>query len=71
LISGNGNVIEVYPGGSNHFRKRAARQKADSAGRLRFGDLNGDGLTDLMIYDPLRPDSPIRIGTNQGILPSE
>ncbi|MGE4606532.1 MAG: VCBS repeat-containing protein [Myxococcota bacterium] len=71
LISGNGNVIEVYPGGSNHFRKRVARQKADSAGRLRFGDLNGDGLTDLMIYDPLRPDSPIRIGTNQGILPSE
>ncbi len=23
---------------------------------------------DLLIYDPLRPDSPIRIGINQGIL---
>jgi hypothetical protein len=69
LMARNGNLIEVYPGGSNHFRKRAARQKVDSTGLLRFGDLNGDGLTDLLIYDPLRPNSPIRIGTNLGVLP--
>jgi len=70
LLGGNGKVIEVYPGGKYQFHKRVARQKADSAGRLRFGDLDGDDRTDLLIYDPLRPGSPVRIGVNVGILPS-
>lgn len=65
LMSGKGDVVEVYLGGDGRFEKRAASQKADTTGRLRFGDLNGDKLTDLLIYDPLRPDSPIRIGRNR------
>jgi len=69
LTSGKGDVIEVYIGGKDHYRKRSARQSTDSRGRLRFGDLDGNGLTDLLIYDPLRPNSPIRIGVNRGILP--
>jgi hypothetical protein len=69
LTSGKGNEIEVYLGGTDHYRKRVVRQKADSSGRLRFGDLDGNGLTDLLMYDPLRPDSPIRIGINRGTLP--
>jgi len=69
LTSGEGDVIEVYLGGENRYAKRAARQKIDSGGRLRFGDLDDNGLTDLLIYDPLRPDTPIRIGRNRGTLP--
>ena len=69
LTSGKGNAIEVYLGGTDDYRRRVVRQKADSGGRLRFGDFDGNGLTDLLIYDPLRPDSPIRIGINRGTLP--
>jgi len=69
LTSGKGDKIEIYLGGTDHYRKRAVQQRTDSGGRLRFGDLDGNGLTDLLIYDPLRPDSPIRIGVNRGVLP--
>ena len=69
LTSGKGDEIEVYLGGLDHYRSRSVRQKTDSGGRLRFGDLDGNGLTDLLIYDPLRPDSPIRIGVNRDVLP--
>ena len=39
------------------------------SGRIRFGDLEADGLTDLVIYDPRRPGRPIRIAHNRGVLP--
>jgi hypothetical protein len=68
LMSGDGDVIEVYLGGDNQYKDRDARQSGDTTGRLRFGDLNGDGLSDLLIYDPLRPGSPIRILRNLGTL---
>ena len=69
LLSGDGQHIEVYLGGEHHFGKRHARQKMASGGRVRFGDLNADGLDDFVLYSPRRPGAPIQVGTNTGLLP--
>jgi hypothetical protein len=46
LGSGDGKVLEVYLGGGDApYRERVAHQKLDTSGALRFGDLDGDGLT--------------------------
>ena len=42
--------------------------KMDTNGLINFGDFDGDGLTDLLVYDPLRADAPIRIAVNRGLL---
>jgi len=70
LGSGDGEAVEVYLGGGDApYRDLAARQELDTGGALVFGDLDGDGLTDFLLYDRTRPDTPIRIGRNRGILP--
>ena len=70
LGSGDGKALEVYLGGGDApYRKRVVRQELDTGGALRFGDLDGDGLTDFLLYDRTRPDTPIRIGRNRGVLP--
>lgn len=70
LGAGNGGAIEVWLGGPQHrFATRQARQELDTGGRLRVGDLEGDGLPDFVIHDPRRPDAPIRVGRNLGALP--
>ena len=70
IDSGGGEAIEIYLGGpGDSLRKRVASQPFDSAGSLRVGDLNGDGLPDLLVYDRTRPGAPIRIGVNRGVLP--
>jgi hypothetical protein len=70
LESGDGEALQVYLGGSRaSLRTRAARQPFDSAGALRIGDLDGDGLPDLLVFDRTRPGSPIRIAVNRGQLP--
>jgi hypothetical protein len=70
LESGDGEELELYLGGSpNSLRTCAARQAFDSTGSLRIGDLDGDGLPDLLVFDRVRPGAPIRIGVNQGRLP--
>jgi hypothetical protein len=70
LASGNGEALEIYLGGSpGALRRRAARQSFDTNGALRIGDLDGDELPDLLVFDRTRPDSPIRIGVNRGTLP--
>lgn len=70
LLSGNGEAIEVHLGAEKKpFAKRAARQAFDTNGRLRAGDLDGDGLPDFVLFDPRRPDVPIRVGRNRGALP--
>jgi hypothetical protein len=70
LRSGNGSQLEVHLGSpTKGFGEQHASQKVDTAGRIRFGDLEADGLTDLVIYDPRRPGRPIRIAHNRGVLP--
>ena len=40
-----------------------------SGGRVRFGDLNRDGLDDFVLYSPRRPGAPMQLGRNVGLLP--
>jgi hypothetical protein len=70
VASNAGESIDVSLGGpGRELGKRVARQPADSRGRVRFGDIDGDGLPDLLIYDPTRPDAPVWLARNAGRLP--
>jgi hypothetical protein len=70
LGSGGGRALEVMLGdGDSPWGRVAARQELDTTGSLRFGDLDRDGLSDLLIYDRTRPGTPIRIARNRGVLP--
>jgi hypothetical protein len=67
LDSGDGVRLEVRLGDAvGGFRTVHAIQKFDTGGRIRFGELGSDGLSDFVLYDPRRPGSPIRIGRNLG-----
>jgi hypothetical protein len=71
VSSGGGNAIEVSLGdGRTPFAKRRHRQKVPTAGVIHFGDLDGDGLSDFVIFDPQDFDVPVRVGRNRGELPS-
>jgi len=70
LGAGNGSALELWLGGPEHrFGTRQIRQELDTGGRLRVGDLVGDGLPDFVLHDPRRPDAPMRVGRNLGALP--
>jgi len=70
LDSGEGESAEVFLGGGDapHAR-RTARQKMDTRGSIRIGDLNDDGLDDFLLFDRTRPDAKLRIAVNTGSLP--
>jgi hypothetical protein len=70
ISAGHGSAVEIWLGGPRHrFRTRQAQQELDTGGRLRVGDLDGDGLPDFVLHDPRRPDAPMRVGRNLGALP--
>lgn len=70
LLSGDGEAVEIYLGDARRpFERRAVRQRLDTGGRVRVGDLEGDGLPDAVLFDPRRPDVPIRVLHNRGRLP--
>jgi hypothetical protein len=70
VASGGGESIEVFLGGPEHkLDKRVARDEVDSRGLASFGDLDSDGLPDLVIYDPSRADAPVIVARNAGVLP--
>ncbi|MDJ0852648.1 MAG: VCBS repeat-containing protein [Myxococcota bacterium] len=70
ITSGDGEAIEIaLGGGDDPYSRRVARQELDTTGYLRFGDLDSDGLPDFVLYDRSRPDSPLRVGRNRGVLP--
>ena len=70
VSSGDGEELQVHLGSrEGGFGTLHSRQPLDTVGRIRFGELQGDGLADFVIYDPRRPGSPIRIGWNLGHFP--
>ncbi len=70
LSSADGEALEVYLGGPEaRLRERNARQSLDTGGRVHFGDFDADGLADLVIYDSRRPEVPVRLLLNRGVLP--
>jgi hypothetical protein len=70
LSSARGDAVEVWLGGpTRRFATPSSRQELATSGRLRSGDLDGDGLPDFVIYDPRKPDAPVRVGINRGRLP--
>jgi hypothetical protein len=70
LASGGGDEIEVFLGGrERRYAHRDGRQKLDTRGQVRFGDVDGDRLPDAVIFDPYRKDLPVRLLRNRGALP--
>jgi hypothetical protein len=70
LTPGKGDRLDVWLGGPQGMSSSVAgRQMMQSSGRLRGGDWNGDGLADLLLYDPRKPDAPVLIARNRGLLP--
>lgn len=68
--SGDGDALEVYLGSHDEpFDKRSGRLEISTAGMIHWGDLDGDGLRDFVIYDPHNFDVPVRVGRNTGRLP--
>ncbi len=72
LTSGGGHALQVSLGGpSFRFAERNAEQACDTGGLVRFGDLDGDARTDLVLFDPARNDVPVRVARNRGLLRGE
>jgi hypothetical protein len=70
LTPGKGDRLDVWLGGADGVASTVAgRQSLPSSGRLRGGDWNGDGLADLLLYDPRKLDAPVQIARNRGLLP--
>ena len=70
LTAGKGDRIDVWLGGASGMAATvSARQKLASSGRVRGVDWNGDGLADLLLYDPRAPNAPVQIARNKGLLP--
>jgi hypothetical protein len=69
LTSGGGTKIEVtLGGGDRRYDERAASQEVDTQGLLRSGDLDGDPLPDLLLFDPMTSDATVRLLHNRGML---
>ena len=70
ITSGNGKRLDVFVGDPvQGFPSRSARQTIGTEGQIRPGDLNGDGLTDLVLFNSRRDNQPVRLLTNRGGLP--
>ena len=54
------------PGGdAAPFSGPVLHQALPSGGRIRYGDLDADGRTDALLYDPRQPDAPLRVLLNR------
>ena len=66
----DGSRLEIYVGDREEgFEDRSARQKVATEGQIRPGDLNGDGLTDLVLFNTRRDNQPMRLLVNTASLP--
>jgi hypothetical protein len=70
ISSTDGSKLEVFVGSREKgYPKRSARQKIATEGQIRPGDLNGDGLTDLVLFNTRRDNQPVKLLRNRGELP--
>ncbi|MEE3326904.1 MAG: VCBS repeat-containing protein [Myxococcota bacterium] len=70
LTSGGGEEFVFYPGGPDGPNgKRGVSQDMFTDGMIRFGDWNGDGLVDFLVFDPQRYDGSVHLSKNLGRLP--
>ncbi len=70
LLSGGGSSVDVHLGGPDfRYDKRNSRMKVSTQGVLRSGDLDGNGLPDLLIFDPFTAAAPVQLLYNLGTLP--
>jgi hypothetical protein len=70
VTSGNGTRLDLFVGDPlQGFPSRSARQTLPTEGQIHPGDLNGDGLTDLVLFNSRRDNQPLRLLTNRGELP--
>ncbi len=70
ISSTDGSRLEVFVGNPEKgYPKRSARQKIATEGQIRPADINGDGLTDLVLFNTRRDNQPVKILTNAGTLP--
>ncbi len=70
VTSGSGDRLEIYLGGPEYrYEDRVARQRVGNSGKLTSGDFDGDGRTDLLIFDPYRAGEPLKLLRNRGMLP--
>jgi len=70
MASGGGHAIEITLGGGEYpFARQGLRQEISTAGVIRFGDLDGDGLPDFVLFDPDNFNVPVTVGRNRGRLP--
>jgi hypothetical protein len=51
------------------FGERVARQSIPAGDLARIEDLDGDGLDDLVIFDPRDPEGEVHVLWNRGVLP--
>ena len=65
-----GKGIEVALGTPKlEYPKKAGTQAMPSEGAVRGGDLNGDGLTDLVVFNARRYHQSMVLAINRGTLP--
>ena len=65
LSADGGKNLEVFLGDAElGYGTRHAVQAVPTEGAVRTGDLNGDGLPDLVIFNPFRLDQSIYLVTN-------
>lgn len=70
LLSGGGKHLDVHLGGPRFgYAKRRGRVDLPTQGVLRSGDFDGDGLPDLVLFDPFTTDAPLWLLRNLGTLP--
>jgi len=70
VASGGGEAIEITLGGGEvPFARQGHRQELSTAGVIRFGDLDGDGLPDFALFDPHNFNASVTLGRNRGKLP--
>lgn len=70
LSSTDGSALKIFLGGEKKpYARRDGEQSLETVGRVREGDLNGDGLTDMVLYNPRKPGSHVFLLRNAGVLP--